>query len=234
MLARSKQLAVRPVLGLFAHGTIGPVRLAPQRALPVARLPQQVIPFDLLVVWRVEQIDVRRHVVAHVVVYVANQAPLPRQPDHRRQKRLRDAVGDLGALRIAPLGDDVTVARDESARSTAILDRSDDRVVRLLAEAVVKKQRHVPGTGRLGRDRQLHGLVHERRVHADLFGLLVLPVEAFGEVDRLRRLLRGDGPLRESRRDPRELRESGRDDTGGEDDWERASQHRLSPCEAAV
>ena len=234
MRARLPQLAVRPVLGFVADRTIRPVRLAPQRALPVARLPQQVIPFDLLVVLRLEQIDVRRHVVARVIVHVANQPALPRQPDHRRQERLRDAVGDVRALRVAPLGDDVAVARDDAARGTAILDRTDEAAERLLAEAVVQEQRHVVRARRVRGDRQLHRLVDERRVHPDVFRLLVLPVEPLREVDAGAAtrcaVAAGCGrPLSDAI-----LRERGDDDDGDEDDGKRASQHEYLLAKAAV
>jgi hypothetical protein len=75
------QLPLRPVVRGVAHGPIRPVRLAPERPLPVARLPQQMIPLDLLVVRRLEEIDVRRHVVARVVVDVVNQPALHRKAD---------------------------------------------------------------------------------------------------------------------------------------------------------
>ena len=66
--------------------------------------------------------DIERSIDDSVVVDIgANQPLLPRQPDHRRQKRLGDAVGDVDAIRIAPLGDDVAVARDEAAGAAAIL-----------------------------------------------------------------------------------------------------------------
>ena len=171
----------------------------------------------------------RRHVVAHVVVDVANHPALPRQPDDRRQEGLRDAVGDVRAFRIAPLRDDVAVARDDAAGAAAILHRTDDGVVRLLAEAAVEKQRHVLRALRLRGQGDLHRLVDERRVHADVVGLLVLPVEALGKVDRLRpRLGRGAGRANVGE-SIAVLRESRRDDDGGEDERKCASQHGLSP-----
>src|SRR5262249_46725971 len=120
MRTRLPQLSLRPVVRRVADRTIGPIGLAPQRALPVARLAQQMVPFDLRVVLRLEQIDVRWHVVADVVVDVANQSLLPREADDRREERFRHAVGDVHAFRIAPLGDDVAVARHQAARRTAV------------------------------------------------------------------------------------------------------------------
>ena len=175
--------------GVSPTGPIGPVRLAPQRALPVARLPQQVIPLDLLVVLRVEQIDVRRHVVAHVVVDVANQPVLPRQADHRRQERLRDAVGHVDAPRLAPLGDDVAVAGDQAARRAAVLDRPDHGVERLVAEAVLRGSAMscVPGVS--AATASFTASASAPVLMPTSSGLLVLPVEALGEVGGL---LRGE------------------------------------------
>ena len=221
MRSRLPQLAVRPVLGFFADGAIGPIGLAPQRPLPVTRLAQEVVPFDVLVVRRVEQVDVRGHVVADVIVHVMDQPALPREADDRRQKSFRDAVGDVRALGIAPFGDDVAVARDEAACRPAILDRADERVVRLFAEAAVEKQRHVFRPRSLGRNGELHRLLHEPRIHPDVFGSLVLPLEPLGEVDVGR--FRRDAALRRSRGDNRPLRKRGCDCEHRKNDWQQAA-----------
>ena len=65
----------------------------------------------------------------------------------------------------------------------AILDRADDRLKNgSLPKLFVEEQRHVLRPRRVRGDRDLHRLVDQRRVHADFFGLLVLPVEALGKV----------------------------------------------------
>ena len=57
------QLAIRPVGWRLTLRAIRPVGLAPDRALPVARLAQQVLPRDLRVVRPFEELAARRHVV---------------------------------------------------------------------------------------------------------------------------------------------------------------------------
>ena len=51
---------VAAVVGALAVGAIGPVGLPPQRPLPVARLPQQVVPGDGAVVRGVPRVDEHR------------------------------------------------------------------------------------------------------------------------------------------------------------------------------
>jgi hypothetical protein len=191
-----------------------------------------VVPLDLLIVRRVEEIDVRRHVVASVVVHVLDETALPREADDGRQKCLRHAVRDVRPIRIAPLGDDVAVMRDETAGRTAILDRPDQAEERLLAEVVRQELRHVVRPRRVVGNGQLHGFVHERSVHAGFFRLLVLPVEALRKVRAGRR--RDDPSLRRRRREDAVLRESRHDDERGKNERKCASQHGVSPCEAAV
>src|SRR2546426_184756 len=87
-------------------------------------------------------------------------------------------------LRLAPLGDDVAVARDDAARGSTILDRSDDRVERFFPKAVAKEQVHIVRAGRVCRNRRLHRFVDQRGVHRDFVRPLVLPVESLGEVRR--------------------------------------------------
>ena len=237
MRARLPQLAIRPVLGLLADRTIRPVRLAPQRALPVAGLPQQVVPLDLLVVRRLEQIDVRRHVVARVVVDVVDQPFLPREPDDRRQERLRDAVGDVDALRVAPLGHDVAVAGDEAARRPRSLigpmSVSNGSLPKLFFRNSAMSC--VPGVSSA-----IASCTASARApsHADFFGFLVLPVEALGKVGLCRR---DDASLRIRRRIYRRarlrasaLRQCRRDHQRRENDRERTFQHERAPCETAV
>ena len=96
-------------------------------------------------------------------------------------------MGDVDPFRIAPLGDDVTVARDDAARGSAILDRPDDRAERFLPKAVEKEQVHIVRARRVRRNRRLHGFVDQRGVHRDFVRPLVLPVEPLGEVRRARR-----------------------------------------------
>ena len=127
------QLPVLLRLECRAHRPIRPVGLAPERALPVARLTQQGIPRDRLIVRRVEQIDPGRHVIARAIGDVMNQALLPRQPDDRRQERLRDAVRHVHASRLAPLGNDDTAVDDEAGGRTALSYGPDELAVRLAA-----------------------------------------------------------------------------------------------------
>ena len=102
-----------------------------------------MIPLDVAIVRRVEQIDARRHVLARVVVDVVDQPALPGQADDRRQERLRDAVRHVHARRLAPFGDDVAVSRHEAGCGPPIPHGPDNRAVRLLAEAVGLEQHPV-------------------------------------------------------------------------------------------
>src|SRR4051812_40956975 len=88
------------------------------------------------------------------------------------------------------------MARDDAAGAAAILDWTDDRAVRLAAEAAVEKQRHVLRSRILAIDGNLHRLRDPRRIHPDLFRLLVLPVEALGKIrsSRCSRALRRGRP----------------------------------------
>ena len=119
------QRAIRPVCGGLSFRPVGPVRFTPERALPIARLSQQMLPCDLLIVFGREEIDARGHVIARTVADIADQSALPGESDDRGQERLRDAIGDVDALRLAPLGHDVALICDEAARRAPRLERAE-------------------------------------------------------------------------------------------------------------
>src|SRR5262249_17364102 len=109
----------------LTHRTVCPIRLPPKRSGPVAGLAKQIIPLDVLVMRRVKEIHMWRHIVADIVIDVMNQAALPCQADDGREKSLRYAVRDVGAFGIAPLRNDVSMTRDQTASRSTVLYRAD-------------------------------------------------------------------------------------------------------------
>src|SRR5947209_15159941 len=123
-----------PGIGL---GPVGPVRLAPQGSLPVARLPQELVPGNRAVVSARERhqqviaakalglvrggsgiVDLhRRDVFAHRIVDAADKAALVSNSYGARQKALRDAVGPVDAPRRAPSRDQIALANDDRGRT---------------------------------------------------------------------------------------------------------------------
>ena len=87
---------IRKCPGEWLHSSSSPGRGAcPTSALPVARLAQQIVPGNRLVVRGVEQVDASRYVVTRRILHVADQAVAPREPDDGEQKRFANAVGHL-------------------------------------------------------------------------------------------------------------------------------------------
>ena len=204
MSARLVKRAIRPVGRRLTLGPIRPVGFAPQRTLPVARLAQQIVPLDLLIVRRFEEVDIRRHVLAREIIHVANEAALPREADYGRQERFRDAERHVDALWLAPLGDDIPVTDDEAVGGRARFHGADGRVERLVAsEGRRERQGEISRARRLARDGELHRIIHAAGVHSHLVGFFMLPVEPIREVRRRLRRARKrrplHGPLRRER-----------------------------------
>ena len=74
---------------------------------------EQMLPSDLLVVFRVE-FSVA-DVVLNRVIHVSNQIVIQSQPGDGRQVTLGDAVRHVDALRISPFGNDVSASHDRPA-----------------------------------------------------------------------------------------------------------------------
>ena len=169
---------------------VGPVGLAPERALPVAGLPQQVVPGDGAVVRRVEQVDQvrlphpvgaiargqgiveldRRDVFAGGVVDAADHAAVERHADHARQQALGDAVGHVDARRLAPFGDDDALVDDDAGLVAAVLDRSDRLAERLAAERPVVIELEVARVLHFARDGEIDRVLEQLRIDAGFRG----------------------------------------------------------------
>src|SRR5207245_5569640 len=93
------------------------VGLAPERALPFARLLEEVAPGDRAVLGRVEAVV--EGVAAHRVVEVLDEPAKQPGARERGEVALGDAEGHVGAVRIAPLGDDGAAPEDHAVRPAA-------------------------------------------------------------------------------------------------------------------
>jgi hypothetical protein len=170
------------VLREVAFRAIGPVRLAPQRPLPVARLPQQVVPRDPGVVLRAELLD--GDVLPDKAAHVLDEAAVVGHADHRREEALRDAEGHVHPSRIAPLRDEVPVADDEPGGGTSLRERPDGIVVRLPARAERVLEGEIARRARLARDREVDRFAQAPAVQAGAFRGPALPrVMRTGVVD---------------------------------------------------
>ena len=178
--------AVRILERVVAHGPVGPVGLAEERPLPVARLAQQVIPGDGLVVFRTEEFVVR-HVGTDAVVNRGDQPLVVEEPDGRRKEGLRNAEGHVHLHGGTPLPDDVAVLHHDPAERASHGRGSDPAPEGFLSKCQFMVERQVARRRRLGGDRELHRLLEERRIEAGLLGGLRPPVVPLGKV----RVLRG-------------------------------------------
>src|SRR5207248_1293870 len=88
------------------------VRLAEQRALPLAGLRRVVLPGDLRVVRRV--VTAVADGLADRVLDALDEAAVDGQTEEGGQVTFGDAVGRIDGPRVAELGDDVAVAKDEA------------------------------------------------------------------------------------------------------------------------
>ena len=174
------QLTLFPLrLRLSPRRPIGPVRLAPQRARPVARLPQQVLPGDAGVVFRGEEVHALRHVPGDPVGDAADLAAVERQAHHRRQERLGDAERHVGAPGVAPLRDHAAAVNDQPIHRRSRLGRTDQRVVRRFgAKLVGNRNGQILGVGILVPDSERDGFVQFRFVEARGRGLDLAPFAA--------------------------------------------------------
>ena len=84
--------------------TICPIRLAPERAFPVASLTKQVVPGDLAVVFASKLFP--RNVRGNRVVHIGDEATIVSQADGCCKETLSDAKGHINAIRFTPLSND--------------------------------------------------------------------------------------------------------------------------------
>ncbi len=216
----------REPLGGRGRRAVGPVGLAPQRAFPVARLAQHVVPGDLAVVRRVEELDQvrapadalglvaggdgiehldRRHVVAHGVVEAPDHAAIEGHADHARQEALGHAVRHVDARGLAPLRDDEARVHDDAGHGAARLHRADRVTEGLPAEGLVVVHREVAWVPALRGYREVDRVLEARGVHAAFFGRAMFPARAgiVGvERARLRAHSRGEQQQRDERGEP--------------------------------
>ncbi len=190
-----------PLGGRLSLGTVRPVRLSPEGALPVARLTEQVLPGDLPIVLRIEELEGlegpepsadtayrgdRRHVLVDGIVQALDQAPIVRQSHGRGEEALGDAERHVHPLGISPLSDDVSIAYDHPRLGAAGLRRTHQLVQRLAGgieehlEMQVVNEPCVSGVRREG-----NRLLHEGGIHPHGLGRAVLPRVAWlREVNR--------------------------------------------------
>ena len=201
VLVHSARCDARPCapLGRCAGGPVGPIRLAPEGSLPIAHLPEHVLPGDAAIVHRGEQIEWRhragartarqRHHRTHVsidgVVETANEFSIVGDADHGREKALRHAVGHVDAIGFAPFRDDVAVAQDHPGGFATIGEWSDAIAIRLTPEGPVVILLHAARVLDLARDGEGDGRRDTGGIHADLLRRPMLPRSAgLGEVRR--------------------------------------------------
>src|SRR4051794_6114223 len=79
----------------------------------------------------------RRHVLANRVIDAADETAIVRQADHDREHALRNAVGHIDAVRLAPLRNDVTLVNDKTSLIATFPDRTDRVSERLATERLV-------------------------------------------------------------------------------------------------
>ncbi len=124
------------------------IRLAPQLALPLRGLLQQLVPGDRIVMRWVEAaiIDGARD----LVVRVGDQPAIPGEAGEDREIALGDAERHIDPGRITPLGDDIADAQQHAVRSTAGTHRPERLVPRRsLAEIARHHLGQIPRPRRL-------------------------------------------------------------------------------------
>ena len=129
--------AQRTQLALLARGRLRVVRHAPvvlhlvghaeALALPFAGLREQVLPGDRAVVLRIEA-DARQP-VAHALARLEQPARM-RDAREQREVGLRDAVGLVGAIGLAPGGDFLAAHADHAGDAAARMHRPAQAVER--------------------------------------------------------------------------------------------------------
>ena len=195
--ARRDALARAP-LRRFTGRPISPLRLAPQRTFPVTHLTQHVIPGDLLVMRRREQIEQRDAGSArsarqrgdrsdgaiHRFVQVADHVSIPRETDDRGQDAFRNTMRHVNAIRIAPLGDDVSMPQDHAGWVATIPKRSHRSAEWFAAEGAVMVLFHAPRILAFTADRECDGGGQPDGIKSDLRRRAMFPrVTRIGEVD---------------------------------------------------
>ena len=150
--------AVRVLEGVLAHRAVGPVRLVEQRALPVARLAEQVVPGDGVVVFRAEELVVR-HVGTGKVVDRGDQPRVVEEADRCRKEGLRHAERHVHLLRGTPLAHDVAVLHHDAAQCSPHSGGADTTAVGLAREGQLMVERQVAGRARFRGHRELDGFL---------------------------------------------------------------------------
>src|SRR6185503_17752702 len=164
VLVRRPRLGARSrsPLGRILRRTVRPIRLAPQRALPVARLSEKIVPCDRPVVWSGERVEKhrftgrrsrlawrlesqsidRRHCLPDRVAHGWDEAAVERDADDGGEEALRHAVRHVDAVWFTPRGDGVTAPEDHTARLTARLERPDPLAEGLTTERLIVRHLH--------------------------------------------------------------------------------------------
>ena len=127
--------------------------------------------------------DDGRHIVAHEVVDVADEAVVVREADAGGQKALRDAEGVVGLRGVAPFGDDVSLVDDQPGLRGAGGEGTHGVAERFTPEGPEVAEGEVAGGLGLARDRDLDGALDGGRVEAELGRGAAFPVRVTaGEV----------------------------------------------------
>ncbi len=155
---RLQRARLARALAEFLHAEEG-VRLAEERAFPLAGLRGMVAPRDGLVLRRV--VAAVLDLISNAGVDVLDQAAVQRQAEQRRQHALGGAVERLSGGGVAELGDDGAAAEDEAVGAAAA---GRERPERLAEDALLV--RVVARALGLVRARELDGRLELRRVEA--------------------------------------------------------------------
>ncbi len=172
--AGSSQVAVGALPRVVAAGAhlpvpVDEVGLAPQLALPLAGLGEQVAPGDAAVLRRVE--TAVRAIRPGRVVEAPDQAVLEREPGEQGEVALGDAEGHVDAPDVAPGPEHAAVPQNHAVGAAARPGRADDLVPgrRLDASRCGQSLAKVVGPIRLGFvAREGDGLGERRRVEPAL------------------------------------------------------------------
>ena len=194
-------------------GPVRPLRLAPEGAFPVARLPQQMVPADGPIVLRLEEelrsasVLIARfsvavgeneggHVVPHEVVETADQSSVVGEARGRGQEGLRHAECLIHPRRLPPFGDDIPVLDDQPRLRAAVFEGPDRRAVGLTPERHLVVELQIARRGGLGGDRERDGRLEQVRIEPHRLRRAPLPLHVGDRPITLGRELGREGERR--------------------------------------